>query len=90
MGGLDSGKKDLSERNMSEIRSVLQTPLLSEFIGKRVLITGDHPWSDSLGELLSIEHTLAAWGIRIALDGGDQCFMFNSKHNKRVMATSQK
>ncbi len=71
---------------MSESRSVLQAPLRSEFIGKRVLITGNHPWSDSLGDIMSIERTLSGWGIRVALDGGYECFVFNHKHMKRVKA----
>ncbi len=54
--------------NMYEIRSVLQTPLLSEFIGKRVVITGKHPWSDSLGDIMSIERTLAGWGTPLPVD----------------------
>lgn len=53
---------------------------MSEYIGKRILIRGKHPWAGETGEITSIE-TLPVCrkeGMRVALDNGMECFVFST------------
>jgi hypothetical protein len=61
---------------------------ISQLIGKRVMIIGDHPHSGEYGTVKEIKHTLAGWGLEIKLEncphGSDGCFVFKAD-NLRVI-----
>lgn len=50
------------------------------FVGKRVLIIGDHPHVDRIGIVDRAEKTLAGWGYVVNFAQGDSCFVFSGKH----------
>lgn len=52
-----------------------------QFIGKRVLIVGDHPHANKTGTVDRIEWiwTLEKWGFVVNLDDGQSCFVFNGR-----------
>ena len=46
-------------------------------IGSKVKIVGDHPHSGEYGTAESVEKTLAGPGIKIRLENGEGCFVFD-------------
>lgn len=55
-----------------------------EWKGKRIKITGNHPHSGEFGKVEGFEKTLVGWGMKIRLDNGEVCFVFNSNDLKEV------
>jgi len=58
------------------------------FIGKKVLIVGDHPWADRVGIVNGLVRTAAGWGFEVTFtdktlaNGG--CFVFDKNHWKVI------
>jgi hypothetical protein len=50
------------------------------FVGKRVLIIGDHPHVDRIGTVNRAEKTPTGWGYVVNFPQGDSCFVFSGKH----------
>lgn len=50
------------------------------FVGKKVLIVGDHPHADRVGHVEALERTHAGYGFKVAFPEGDGCFVFTQKH----------
>lgn len=53
-------------------------------IGSKVKIVGDHPHSGEYGEIESIERTPAGKGIKIRLEDGEGCFVFDMSNLRGV------
>jgi hypothetical protein len=55
---------------------------MEELIGKRVQVTGDHPWSGEVGtvkEIKPVNFPIKRTGWIISLDNGMSCFVFDAK-----------
>ena len=50
----------------------------AEMIGKRVVMTGDHPWRGEAGEVLDIARFDGA-AVRVRLDNGQEVFAFEGQ-----------
>jgi hypothetical protein len=52
------------------------------FLGRRVLIRGDHPHAGKVGAVERVEmaRALSKWGFVVQLDDGDGCFVFRGEH----------
>jgi hypothetical protein len=58
-------------------KQIYPPPLTPEnVVGCRIRIHGDHPWAGHEGTVVSMDHTLAGWGLRVNLDCGESCFVF--------------
>lgn len=59
--------------------------MLEAYIGKRVIVVGDHPWSGEIGEGKEVRRpTFGKPGLIVALDNGTDCFVFSEKNLKVV------
>jgi hypothetical protein len=58
---------------------VLET-MNRRFVGKKVLIIGDHPHVDRVGVVDRAEKTHAGWGYVVNFPQGDSCFVFSGKN----------
>lgn len=48
------------------------------WIGKKVEIIGqNHPHKGRVGEAIDVEDTNVGWGLKVKLDDGAECFIFN-------------
>ncbi len=58
--------------------------VMSELIGRRVRLIGDHPHAGETGTVDRVERTLAGPGLRVKLDncphGTEGCFVFKPEH----------
>lgn len=55
------------------------------FVGKRVLIVGDHPHVDRIGTVDRAEKTPVGWGYVVKFAQGDSCFVYSGK-NWRILS----
>lgn len=53
-------------------------------IGKRFLITGDHPHSGKTAECIGIEITLLGYRPKMKSDDGDEFFIMDAKHWRAI------
>lgn len=54
---------------------------MERFIGKRVLIIGDHPWSGEVGTATEVKQVpTGTKGIIVELDNGTSCFVFKESN----------
>lgn len=56
--------------------------LSARFVGRRVLIRGDHPHAGKSGTVDRIEFVgvVSKWGFVVKFDDGEDGFVFNGKH----------
>jgi len=50
------------------------------FVGKKVLIIGDHPHVDRIGIVDRAVKTHVGWGYVVNFPQGDSCFVFSGKN----------
>jgi hypothetical protein len=81
--------KNKNEKKKKEIPDNIPVELheLHErFVGKKVLMLGDHPHADRVGIIDRMEraHALNKWGfiVRFNYDEHDEAFVFEGKHWK--------
>jgi hypothetical protein len=55
--------------------------LAKQFIGRKVLIVGDHPHADKTGTVDRVEcaRAIGKWGFVVELEDGQSCFVFSGK-----------
>jgi hypothetical protein len=93
-GSTEAAIKDLAklEKKQHEVKAAavdkFGTPippevqkLASRFVGKRVLIRGDHPHAGKAGTVDRAEmaRALRQWGFVVALDDYSECFVFKGE-----------
>ncbi len=50
------------------------------YTGERVHICGNHPWAGEVGEAVKVERTGVGPALRVRLDNGTECFVFQRSH----------
>lgn len=72
----------MAENEQPEIPKELKE-LEKRFVGKKVLLIGDHPHADRVGIVSRLEraHAINRWGfvVRFNDDKYDECFVFEGK-----------
>jgi hypothetical protein len=59
--------------------------MFENLIGKRVSITGSHPWAGESGVVESVQTTaFGKTGMVVNLDSGNSCFVFYGHHIKQL------
>jgi hypothetical protein len=62
--------------------------IVKAWVGKKVLIVGDHPHADRVGIVDRFEYTHAGYGFIVKCDDGsmlgDEFFVFNQKHWRAI------
>lgn len=53
---------------------------LEKFVGRRVLLTGDHPYAQRTGEIVRVESFLGSPALVVRLDSGHECGVTNPAH----------
>jgi hypothetical protein len=64
------------ERTLEQILETMNR----RFVGKKVLIIGDHPHVDRIGVVDRAEKTHVGWGYVVNFPQGDSCFVFSGKN----------
>jgi hypothetical protein len=63
-------------------------PLAKQWIGRKVLLVGDHPHADRVGIVNRMEraHAINKWGFIVRFDesSNDECFVFEGKHWRTI------
>ncbi len=61
--------------------------MFESLIGKRVIITGDHPWAGETGVVEAVKTTsFGKTGMIVTLDNGNSCFVFSGAQVKQLKA----
>lgn len=51
--------------------------MLKDYVGKKVLIIGNHPWSGEIGKGKEVKPTvIGKSGLIVSLNNGTECFVF--------------
>ncbi len=73
---------------MIEIPEQLK-PIEKEFVGKKVLLIGDHPHAGRVGIVNRLDraHAINKWGFVVRFDESkhDECFVFHGKSEWKVL-----
>jgi hypothetical protein len=67
---------EAQERTQEQILETMNR----RFVGKKVLIIGDHPHVDRIGVVDRAEKTHVGWGYVVNFPQGDSCFVFSGKN----------
>lgn len=72
------------ENKMSPEAEKRKAKFEHEWIGKDVLIVGNHPHSKKTGTIKSFDYTGAGWGLMVELTEGGGCYVYH-KENLQVI-----